>query len=159
MENKRSIRDFNYNHSDIFLAIIILIVAAVVIVWRINVIMDYPKTLSPEALANELQAVDTGEDPTSEAVNTEKTTTSGSKKATWDGDALSEDITVTLSGKSKSDDVQALINAGLFVNDTDFNNTCQEAGLKKKNINLKKGNHLLKAGMTKTDIVKAVIKK
>ena len=58
MENKRSIRDFNYNHSDIFLAIIILLIAAVLIVWRIDVIMDYPKTLNTEAIAADLQAAD-----------------------------------------------------------------------------------------------------
>jgi cell division protein YceG involved in septum cleavage len=155
MESKRSIRDFNYNHSDIFLAIIILLIAAVVVIWRINIIMDYPKTLSAENIADELQAADTSGDTISTS-NTEKTTTTGSVKATWNGDTLSEDITVELKGKSSADDIQTLINAGLFVNDTDFNNTCREAKLKVGK--LKKGSHTFRAGMTKSDIAKMVIK-
>lgn len=156
MENKRSIRDFNYNHSDIFLAIIILLIAAVLIVWRIDVIMDYPKTLNTEAIAADLQAADTSGGTTSTG-NTEKTTTTGSLKATWNGDALAEDFSVKLKGKSSGDDIQTLINAGLFLNLTDFNNTCKEAGLKVGK--LKKGTYTFEAGMTKEEIVKKVVKK
>lgn len=38
----KKIRDFIYDYNDIFVALIIIAVAAIVIVWRVNSIMDYP---------------------------------------------------------------------------------------------------------------------
>ena len=42
---KRDFKDFLYDTNDIWLAIAILVIAALIIIWRIDVIMDYPKTL------------------------------------------------------------------------------------------------------------------
>lgn len=39
------IKDFFYNKNDILVAIIILAIAAAVIIFRIDAIMEYPKTL------------------------------------------------------------------------------------------------------------------
>jgi len=38
----KKIRDFIYDYNDIFVALLIIAVAAIVIVWRVNSIMDYP---------------------------------------------------------------------------------------------------------------------
>ena len=39
------IKDFFYNKNDILVALLILVIAAAVIVFRIDAIMEYPKTL------------------------------------------------------------------------------------------------------------------
>ena len=38
-------KDFLYNKNDILVALLILAIAAAVIVFRVNAIMEYPKTL------------------------------------------------------------------------------------------------------------------
>ena len=39
------IKDFFYNKNDILVALLILVIAAGIIFFRINAIMEYPKTL------------------------------------------------------------------------------------------------------------------
>ena len=41
----KKLKDLIYDTNDIIIALLILAVAALIIVWRMNVIMDYPKTL------------------------------------------------------------------------------------------------------------------
>ena len=45
MRKTSSFRNFYYNYSDIMLALMLIAIAAVLVVWRINIIMDYPKTI------------------------------------------------------------------------------------------------------------------
>lgn len=44
----RLIRNFFHNISDIFLAIVIVAVAAGIIYWRLGIILDYPKQLADQ---------------------------------------------------------------------------------------------------------------
>ena len=41
----RHIRNFFHNINDIVLAIIIVVIAAGIIFWRMQIILDYPKTI------------------------------------------------------------------------------------------------------------------
>lgn len=50
-------KDFLYNKNDIIVAIVILLVAATIIFFRIGVIMDYPSTIVEQNI-NQVQNVD-----------------------------------------------------------------------------------------------------
>ena len=43
------LKDFFYNKNDIFIALVILAVAAIVILWRVDAILSYPETLVANA--------------------------------------------------------------------------------------------------------------
>ena len=53
----RHIRNFLHNISDIVLAIIIVVIAAGIIFWRMQVILDYPETDAAPQTSSE-QSVD-----------------------------------------------------------------------------------------------------
>jgi hypothetical protein len=42
------IRDFFYNKNDVVVALLILLIAATVIYFRVNAIMDYPSVMAAE---------------------------------------------------------------------------------------------------------------
>ena len=48
----KRIRDFFYNCNDIIAVLIILLAAATVIYWRVNIILDYPSTLAAESASS-----------------------------------------------------------------------------------------------------------
>ena len=45
----KKLKDFFYDKNDILVALVVLAVAALIVTWRVNVIMDYPSTLVAEA--------------------------------------------------------------------------------------------------------------
>ncbi len=53
--NMRHIRNFLHNINDVVLAIVIVLLAAGIIYWRMQIIMDYPKQLANENAAVEQQ--------------------------------------------------------------------------------------------------------
>lgn len=48
----RSFKDFFHDINDILLAVVIVLIAAIIIAWRFNVIMDYPEKISAQNAAN-----------------------------------------------------------------------------------------------------------
>ena len=44
----KSLKDFIYDKNDIIIALVILILAALLIVWRMDAIMEYPQTLAQQ---------------------------------------------------------------------------------------------------------------
>ena len=44
----KAFKDFLYDKNDILIALVILLIAGLLIVWRMEVIMDYPQTLAKE---------------------------------------------------------------------------------------------------------------
>lgn len=63
----RSIRNFFHNINDILLAIIIVAVAAGIIYWRMNIILDYPQKLVESQ--TEYTQEDASDDAETEAVD------------------------------------------------------------------------------------------
>ena len=41
----KKFKDFLYDKNDIIIALLILVVASLLIIWRMEAIMEYPKTL------------------------------------------------------------------------------------------------------------------
>ena len=70
--NMRSIRNFFHNINDILLAIIIVVIAAGVIYWRMGIILDYPKQLAAEQAAYELENEGASDAEDAEAADAEE---------------------------------------------------------------------------------------
>lgn len=136
----KGLKDFFYDKNDIFIALAILIIAAGIIAWRMDIIMEYPKTLAAENGAD----ITTSESVSDAQDNSE----------IWDGGALTGDVTVTVQGGSAQDAVQSLINAGLFQSYDEFAQVCKAAGYTPEHI--KATTFTFPSGSTQTDIAKKV---
>lgn len=155
MSKSRSFRDYHYDHSDVLLAVIILAIAACLILWRINIIMDYPKTLdqSSGTTVTSSENITTSE---ADSSSKESTESSGTNKATWDNDKLAEEISMSVEGSNSDKRIQCLIDAGLFTSSVDFETVCKDNNLNPKKI--RAGSYTFSKGLTKTNIAKAVVK-
>lgn len=141
----KHIKDFFYDKNDIFIALIILVLAAALIFWRMDVIMDYPQTLA--------------ESNTATAEEAAKPSDEGSKPAApsasiWADGMLTQDVTVTVQGGTATVAVQSLIDAGLFDSYDQFTQVCSAAGYSADQI--KATTFTFTAGSTQTDIAKQV---
>ena len=148
----KGIKDFLYDKNDILIALIILIAAAMLIAWRMDVIMEYPHTLAQET-GTQVTADDAAVDE-SGASKSGEGSTAAEAEALWDGETLSRDVTVTVQGGSAMDAVQSLMDAGLFDSYDQFTQVCQAAGCKPENI--KATTFTFAAGSTQADIAKLV---
>lgn len=155
MNRNRSFRDFYYDHSDAFLALIILIVAGFLILWRINIIMEYPKTIN--ITSNKTTTFGGATKPETSETEKVDAESSGSTKATWKGNKLAENFTVELKDKVTEKAIQTLVDAGLFTSDVDFKNVCKST--KRDSRSLKVGKYTFEKGMKKEDIIKRITNK
>ena len=91
----KGLKDFLYDKNDILIALIILIVAALLIVWRMDVIMEYPHTLAEETgtqVTTDDTAVD--DDAAADSSNDDTSQDEGDSAQTdtlWSRDALAHD--------------------------------------------------------------------
>ena len=80
----RHIRNFLHNINDIVLAVVIVLLAAGIIYWRIQIIMDYPKQLADEQAAvseqTETQEVPEQKEVPAETGQTEEAAPSGTEE-------------------------------------------------------------------------------
>ncbi|MBR3785138.1 MAG: hypothetical protein IKJ77_01860 [Firmicutes bacterium] len=147
-------QDFFYDKNDIIIALLILCIAGLIIMWRIEVIMDYPQTL-----AKETGTVQTTEDA---AVDTDKATEEADADTTdddtpdqvWMAGELTHDITISIAGGSAMVAVDGLVSAGLFDSYDDFAEVCKAAGRSPEDI--KANTFTFEKGSTQTDIAKQV---
>ena len=175
------IKDIIYNKSDILVALIILALAALIIVWRLGIILEYPKTVlgtddaqtiltNPED--NQGESGESGEataetgDNTGEANVDDQTGTqpgdTGEVDEPQDSGALFEDgvLTRDLTVNIPSDvttaygAVMCLVEAGIFENYDEYKNICIENGLDHEK--MRSGSFTFPKGSTKLDIIKKV---
>lgn len=157
---KRGFRDFYYDNNDIFLVILILLIAAGVIAWRVQIIMSYPDTLvsgskatsQSEAIAGGNKAVQDSSSSSAKTTTDEKVTA-----AKWDGDKLAEDIKVEVADGTATASVESLVQAKIFDNYDEYKKLCSSLNIDPTSINA--GTYTFDKGMTKKDIVKEVTKK
>lgn len=149
----KTFRDFLYDTNDIWLALAILVIAALIIIWRINVIMDYPKTLDTKAGTTKTteQKATTSDTKKSDTAKKSTTTTTTSL---WNGGKLTSSITVKVASGSESAAVSSLVKAKLFDSASEFSTVCKSAGVKSSDI--KTGTFTFAKGSTKKDIAKKV---
>lgn len=146
----KKFKDFLYDNNDILIAILILIIAALIIFWRMHSILDYPnhidnvkKTTNIEEPVNEPAdepVVNPTPEPTEEPV----------PASVWENGKLSKDITVTVKGGNATAAVNCLIEAGLFDSYSEYESVCKDEGLSPEMIAA--GTFKFKAGETKKDI-------
>lgn len=90
----KGIKDFFHDSNDFILAILIIVMAAGLIYWRLSVIMDYPDKVAAEAAAkavkqSEMQEKDAEDDKSSE--KSEDKNADSSKTEGESGDKAVED--------------------------------------------------------------------
>lgn len=143
----KGLKDFIYDKNDILIALVILILAALLIVWRMDVIMDYPQTLAQQTGTT---------DTTDDTAVPDKDDGKGSDSSLWSNGVLSKDVNVKVEGGSATAAVQSLVDAGLFSSYEDFTKVCKAAGYTPEDI--KATTFTFEAGCTQTDIAKIVTK-
>ena len=62
----RVIKNFFHNINDILLALIIVVIAAGIIYWRMGIILDYPRQLAEQQVVYEDGTGETAEEPVAE---------------------------------------------------------------------------------------------
>ena len=86
----KNFKDLLHNTNDIIIAVIIVVMAAGLIVWRFNVIMKYPQVLASQSSRKQSE----------EALNSASKLKTGS---TFKNNVLKKDVSVTISDGSKGD--------------------------------------------------------
>ena len=102
----KNFKDLFHNTNDIIIALVIVMMAAGVIVWRFNVIMKYPQVLASQSSRKQSE----------ETLNSASTLKYGSA---FKNGALKKDVSVTISGGSEAD-VSDLIDKNLFTDYKQF---------------------------------------
>lgn len=132
----KKFKDFLYDKNDILIAVLILVVAAAIIAWRMDVILQYPKQLIHNDSQIETPPVDPSKtDDTASGDQTDNQTGSGDStdgttgentgeddansgsqvvETLWAAGTLTKDVEVDVTGNTATAAIQCLVDAGLF---------------------------------------------
>ena len=102
----KNFKDLFHNTNDIIIALVIVMMAAGVIVWRFNVIMKYPQVLASQSSRKQSE----------ETLNSASTLKYGSA---FKNGALKKDVSVTINGGGEAD-ISDLIDKNLFTDYKQF---------------------------------------
>ena len=143
----KHIKNFFYNINDLILAAIILAAAAVLIYWRLDIILDYPEKVlesnNNNTVIEEIQVPEEEEESAETEVETEPVEeeeepieeepaiAAGSMFV--DG-KLKEDVTVTIQGGSANAAVSSLISANFFDDYKQYSEAVESLGGTPENI-------------------------
>lgn len=171
------LKDFIYDKNDVIIAALILIVAALIITWRMNVILQYPKELIN---SDDIQVEEPAGNQNSQsgADDTDKINGTVDGNANADGDAqtsgdsaqndaqtqqpaqlwldgkLAQDVEVTVDGATASAAIQCLIDKELFTDYAEYQSLCDTLGLNHEKVSA--GTFTFEKGSTKEQIAKKV---
>lgn len=172
----KKFKDFIYDKNDIIIALLILVVAALVIFWRLNIILEYPKQLLGNDDPGASTTVDNGGedgqgggsqgDDSQEGVQDNDGTGTADGNGTddgsgtgdsqemplWQGGVLTRDVEVEVTGNSATAAIQCLIDEGLFDDYADYQQVCTDSGLDHEKV--RAGTFTFEKGSTKKDIAK-----
>ena len=141
------LKDFYYDKNDIIIALLILCIAGLIIMWRIDVIMDYPQPLAKET--DTIQTTEESAIGTSDAAAEDE-----NAGQLWVGGTLTKDVTVSISGGSAWTAVDGLVSAGHFESYDEFEQVCNSVGRLPEEI--KASTFTFEKGSTQTDIAEQV---
>lgn len=166
----KKFKDFIYDKNDIIIAVLILAVAALIIAWRLDVILQYPKQLiNNGADTNVTEPADNSGDNTDKpADNSDDANNSNSGDNANSGDStpaqepaqlwvdgkLSKDIEVDVTGTTASAAVQCLIDKGLFTDYAEYQKACDSLGLDDEKVSA--GTMTFTKGSTKADVARKI---
>ena len=172
------IKDFIYDKNDILVALLVLVLAAFLICWRMDVIMEYPEKMfsggdtqidtdvSGDAQDGEGDqsgdgegggdADQSGEGDANQAGDGDD---SGDVPAVpsgslWEGGVLTRDVEVDVYGNSAMAAVQCLVDAGLFEDYNEYKNICDNSGLNHEKVSA--GSLIFEKGTTKEQVARKI---
>ena len=166
-------RDFLYNTSDVWVTAVILVIALVIIGWRVNVIMAYPKHMTSgnvkttaevkkDAQKNKStsdQAKNSAQGSKSSAAESSDADKKSSKSDTkvmaeYKDGRLVKTIKIKIETGSLNYAMEQLKTYGLYDSAHEFKVYCHQQGRKAGSI--KAGTHTFKKGWTKAKIARAL---
>ena len=163
----KKFKDFLYDKNDILIALLILVAAASLILWRMDVIMAYPQTVfsSGGDSAAQLEAGGDGDSQSGYSQNTDGGQSTGENDPSGDeenqGSAalfadgkLTRDVEVNVTGTSATAAVNCLVDAGLFEDYAEYQQICADTGLNHEKVSA--GTMLFEKGSTKKDIARKI---
>lgn len=171
----KKFKDFIYDKNDIIIAVLILAVAALIIAWRLDVILQYPKQLiNNDADTNVSEPADnsdnSGDNADKPADNKDNSDDNADQPADnsgdnanngdstpaqlWVGGKLSRDIEVDVTGTTASAAVQCLIDKGLFTDYSEYQKACENLGLNHEKVSA--GTMTFTKGSTKADVARKI---
>lgn len=174
----KRLKDFFYNFNDIVIVLGILAIAAFLILWRVDIIMRYPKTVAAQTVQTSQKTEDTKAKDASKAKDTSKDKdkkseksekdkvdddNKNSKKSTvedgtiWKDGVLKNNMSVKVPAGTATDAVNGLVEAGLFKSYDDFAALSEQLGLDPTSI--MPGTYKFDAGKSQSDIIQAVLSK
>ena len=163
----KKIKDFLYDKNDILIALLILVAAAFLILWRMEVIMVYPQTVfsSGDDSSVQLEDGDAADSQSGDGENADGDQNTGDNSQTGDGDnqgadalfadgMLTRDVEVNVTGTSATAAVNCLVDAGLFEDYAEYQQICADTGLNHEKVSA--GTMLFEKGSTKKDIARKI---
>lgn len=175
-------KDFLYDKSDILIALAILLIAALVIAWRLGAIVEYPKEIidennnsteyntdtpveennsenANEGASEENSTEAPADQPAPEGESENTTPPENTQEETpvqdalWSSEGLlTKDVTVSWSGGSASALIQCAVDAGLFESYEEYETICLNQGITDPEQVPVWGTSTFKAGSSKADI-------
>lgn len=151
------IKDFFYDKNDILIAMIIVALAAVIILWRTDSIMQYP-----EKLVASSYAVDNNSGPITTPYNSEAINNPEGNGGATSGDTQGEDGNGTLSdtpemyavyvnyGETTAQIAEKIVALGYFETTDAFLNMVNAMGAETK---LQTGNHIMPENATQEEVI------
>ena len=159
----KRLKDFFYNFNDIVIVLGILAIAAFLILWRVDIIMRYPKTVAAQTVQTSQKTEDSKSKDTSKDKDKKDNDKNNSEKSTvedgtiWKDGVLKNNMSVKVPSGTATDAVAGLVEAGLFKSYDDFAALSEQLGLDPTSII--PGTYKFDAGESQSDIIKAVLSK
>lgn len=168
----KRLKDFFYNFNDIVIVLCILAIAAFLILWRVDIIMRYPKTVAAQTVQTSQKTDDNKTKSTSKSKDTNDDKSNKDKKnnenkdsekstvedgTIWKDGVLKNNMSVKVPSGSATDAVAGLVEAGLFKSYDDFAALSGQLGLDPTSI--MPGTYKFDAGKSQSDIIQAVLSK
>lgn len=152
------IKDFIYDKNDILVALLILVLAALLIMWQMDVIMDYPETIFAQGESGETP-VSSDTPASDDVIKGDDASAGGGDTATvtdslWKAGALTKDVEVDVYGNSATAAIQCLVDAGLFKDYDEYKSICDKAGMNHEKVSA--GTLLFEKGFTKEDVARKI---
>lgn len=159
----KRLKDFFYNFNDIVIVLGILAIAAFLILWRVDIIMRYPKTVAAQTVQTSQKTEDSKSKDTPKDKDKKDNDKNNSEKSTvddgtiWKDGVLKNNMSVKVPSGAATDAVAGLVEAGLFKSYDDFAALSEQLGLDPTSII--PGTYKFDAGESQSDIIKAVLSK
>ena len=148
----KNLKDFFYDKNDIILVLLILVMAGLLIFWRVDVIMSYPDTIDKATSKERVQKATAPSEKTDEEISKAANKT---PEKLYDKDGkLTKNVTVTIASDTVDDQVHYLVEEGLFKDYGDFDSVCQS--LDTDPVKIKASTFTFSKGATREDIARIV---